>query len=57
MSKQKNALDSLTASSDWVERLLDLFWAVAQVVDEQDESVPESIAVAYDAAESARKEL
>ena len=50
-------VDSLTAHSDWVESLLELFWATDKVVSGEGEDVPEAIMRAYEKAEKARQQL
>jgi hypothetical protein len=53
---ERHPMDSLDAGSRWVYRLLDLFWAVDEVVKRSDD-VPAEIIKAWEAAEAARKRL
>ena len=65
MNTTGNAIvDSITANSEWVDSLLNLFWTVDKVIagneglaDEDREHIPEAILAAWDNAETARKEL
>ena len=53
----RHPIDALTAGSEWVDRLLELFWTVDKVLAGQGESVPEAIIAAHARAEEARKAL
>lgn len=58
--KQKNALDHLSDSEVWVERLLELFWTIDEqmkLAHDNTHLLPPSVRDAYLAAERARREL
>lgn len=61
-SNKHEPFENIAAGAEWVDRLLDLFWAVDATA--RDEGIgsarwdlPEAIRDAYDAAEKARREL
>lgn len=57
MTKQEtHPLDSLTASSLWIDSLLELFWAVDNAV-KTDKPLPQHVRDIYEIAEKARKRL
>jgi hypothetical protein len=51
----KDALQNAQASSEWIDALLALFWAVSEAVSSNE--LPPPVLAAYATAEAARQEL
>ena len=56
--KERHPFASLDANSQWVDRLLDLFWVVDEQMKQEDsDKIPGAIQDAWERAESARTRL